>query len=1195
MFDKVLIANRGAIAVRIMRTLRQMGIRSVAVYAESDRDSKHLRDADEVYCLGPGRAADTYLNQAKLIEVIHASGTEAVHPGYGFLSESADFASLLAKEGITFIGPRPEHLLAFGLKHEARKLATAAGVSLLPGSGIVASAAEAATVAATIGYPVMLKSTAGGGGIGMTRCMDEPALLAAFESVARLAQANFGNAEMFVEKLVAKPRHVEVQALGDGTGNVMIIGDRDCSLQRRHQKVIEECPAPGLPDTIRAQLHKQAEALLASVKYQSAGTVEFLYDAGEANFWFLEVNTRLQVEHGVTEMVYGVDLVEAMIKVAAGDTSYPAAGSLTPHGHAVQARVYAEDPAHDFRPTPGFVAHVAFPTVSETLRVDTWLESGTSVSPFFDPMLAKIISHADSRAEALELLGNALHGSVIHGIETNLDYLGAALDLPQFVAEKMTTASLDGLDYAPVTVELVDGGASTTIQAFPGRQGYWSVGVPPSGPMDDLSFRLGNRLLGNAADAAGLEIVMRGPVLQFNADATVVVAGPETAIDLDGEPKSAWQTIPVGKGQQLNVGQVQGVRAYLLIGGGFNVPAVLGSTATFTLGAMGGHGGRALRAGDTLHISQTEARPPGAGAGSTLAPGQVPDYQSRNEVRILMGPHTAPDFFTEAGVDTFLNATWTVHYNSSRTGVRLTGPQPEWAREDGGEAGLHPSNIHDNAYAFGSIDFTGDMPVILGPDGPSLGGFVCPGVVINADRWKLGQLTPGDKIHFVPVSEADAATLTQATERWIAQLGNRPSLSPTTPVRSPFVTGGPWPDKDSDVVIRRAGQEWLLVEFGPHTLDIGLRLRAHAFGSRIKAAGFGGIVEMTAGIRSLQIRYDTNQWDAEKLARALGPLLDDVRTLDNEIIESRIVHLPLSWDDPACREAVSRYVQGVRPDAPWCPDNIEFIRRINGLAHVDDVKKIVFDASYLVMGLGDVYLGAPVATPLDPRHRLVTTKYNPARTWTAENSVGIGGSYLCVYGMEGPGGYQFVGRTVQVWNQHCRGADFDEPWLLRPFDQIRFFEVSAETLLEMREAFPRGELELDIEPTQFDFGAYRAFLAENKTAINTFRKSRQQAFEAELARWREAGLLTFESDAEGDQPAAVSERREGAVESPMAGSVWSIKVKDNEEVQVGDVLLVLEAMKSEFEVTATRSGKVELLVGDGQIVQAGQALAVVTQ
>lgn len=1169
--------------MRITRTLRAMGIKSVAVYSPSDRDSLHVEVADEIYPLASDRVQESYLDQNRLIEIAIEAGADAIHPGYGFLSENAEFAESLSEHGIRFIGPGPSHLRSFGLKHEARAIAEATEVNLLPGSGVLKDLTEAVSVAQEIGYPVMLKSSAGGGGIGMQCCHSSAELSAAFVSVQRLASSNFGDASVFLEKYICTPRHVEVQVFGDGKGGVVVIGDRDCSLQRRHQKVIEECPAPNISDAVRQGMHKQAVDLLSTVNYENAGTVEFLYDGAEQQFYFLEVNTRLQVEHGVTEIVHDIDLVQAMVQQAAGELDSVA--SLTfnqqPNGHAVQARIYAEDPGNDFRPTPGAISLVQL-AQDDGLRVDTWIRSGITVPPFYDPMLAKMIARADSRSAAIEKLTAALESSVIHGIETNLRYLSQALSCPEFLEARMTTASLGALNYASLSMEVSKGGAYTTIQSWPGRQGYWAVGVPPSGPMDDFSFRMGNRLLGNDPSAAGLEIVIKGPTLRFKARATILIAAPGCVATLDGTRLDCYQPISVEPMQELAIDSIlEGARGYLLVKGGLSIPTELGSSATFTLGTLGGLNGRTLQIGDVIHFNE---------GGGELPENIVPAYDSLDTIRILLGPHTAPDFFTDDDIETLLSARWTVHYNSSRTGVRLSGPQPQWSRQDGGEAGLHPSNIHDNAYAFGSIDFTGDMPVILGPDGPSLGGFVCPGVVINADRWKLGQLRPGDEFTFVAVSELDAGRAIESQTKYIETLQQSPLLTKPIAVESPILFGSLNPESVDDFTVRRAGQEWLLVEFGPARLDIELHLKVHALARLIEAENVQGVVEMTPGIRSLQIRFDMTRWRAASLTELICDLVPRTHSEEQTAIASRIVRLPLSWDDPACREAISRYTQGVRPNAPWCPSNIEFIRRINGLADTQAVKDIVFNASYLVMGLGDVYLGAPVATPLDPRHRLVTTKYNPARTWTAENSVGIGGSYMCIYGMEGPGGYQFIGRTLQVWNRYKRSEAFAEHWLLRGFDQIQFYEVSAEELLEMREAFPRGHLALDIEPSTFDINIYKNFLTDNQDSIEAFEGTRQQAFDAELKHWQDNGLLSFETPDQAYTDVEISDSKD-SVPSPMTGSVWSIRVQDGQQVEENDLILVLEAMKSEFEVRAPAAGKVQLLVSEGQLVNAGQALA----
>jgi urea carboxylase len=387
------------------------------------------------------------------------------------------------------------------------------------------------------------------------------------------------------------------------------------------------------------------------------------------------------------------------------------------------------------------------------------------------------------------------------------------------------------------------------------------------------------------------------------------------------------------------------------------------------------------------------------------------------------------------------------------------------------------------------------------------------------------------------------------------------------------------------------------VEYGPQALDINLRFRVHALMLRLQALDPPGMLELTPGIRSLQVHYDSRQLSTARLLDMLGEVEQALGNVADLELPSRIVHLPLSWDDPATRLAIEKYERSVRPNAPWCPSNIEFIRRINGLDSIDDVHEIVFAASYLVMGLGDVYLGAPVATPLDPRHRLVTTKYNPARTWTPENAVGIGGSYLCVYGMEGPGGYQFVGRTLQMWNRWRRTPEFIQPWLLRFFDQIRFFPVDEQELLDIREQFPRGAYRLRIEESTFSLADYNRFLDDNRDSITAFKQRQQAAFEAERQRWVESGQATYEQpDATHiDETAgeiSLSDT-EIAVESHVHGSVWQIDIQPGTPVSAGDTLMVLESMKMEIELHAEHAGVVSrVLCEPGSQVMPGQKLLV---
>jgi len=1198
MFDTLLIANRGAIACRILRTLRAMQVKGVAVYSEADLSSLHIREADVALSLGEGPAAQTYLMTDKIIAAAQQSGAKAIHPGYGFLSENAAFAEACEAAGLIFVGPAPQQLRTFGLKHTARALARAEGVPLLEGSELLADLSEAHHAAESVGYPVMLKSTAGGGGIGMRVCRDAQALSDAFETVQRLGQNNFSDAGVFLEKYIERARHLEVQIFGDGKGEVIALGVRDCSIQRRNQKVIEETPAPNLPAGMAEALCSAAIALGKAVNYRSAGTVEFVYDSAAQQFYFLEVNTRLQVEHGVTEQVWGVDLVKWMIELAAGDlpSLTALAATLNPQGHAVQARIYAEDPGRQFQPSPGLLTEVAFPAADgKNLRIDRWVEAGCEVPPFFDPMLAKAIAWRPTRDEAIATLAQALSETRLYGVETNRLYLLQILAFSPFTAGEPWTRCLEQLSYQAATVEVLSAGTQTSVQDYPGRLGYWAVGVPPSGPMDDRALRLGNRLLGNAEGDAALEITLNGPTLKFNTEIQAVICGASLSVTLDGveQAMDSVFTIPAGSTLKLGAMRAAGVRSYLCLRGGIQVPDYLGSKSTFTLGQFGGHAGRALRSGDVLHLAPQAAIPDGAELPAALRT----DLAKVRTLRVIYGPHGAPEFFAPDYIATFFATEWEVHFNSSRTGVRLIGPKPIWTRDSGGEAGLHPSNIHDNPYAIGAVDFTGDMPVILGPDGPSLGGFVCPVTVIEADLWQLGQLKAGDKVQFVAVDIPTARRLAQSRRSELATLKPHETAWQPAPLTSPIVmTCG---EADKRLVARLSGDTHLLLEAGEPELDLVLRFRIHALMQALEAQGRNGIIDITPGIRSLQIHFQPETLTLSALLTWVRGEWETVCMSDDLQVPTRVVHLPLSWDDPACQKAIEKYMTTVRPDAPWCPSNLEFIRRINDLPDEQAVWNTVFDASYLVMGLGDVYLGAPVATPLDPRHRLVTTKYNPARTWTAENSVGIGGAYLCVYGMEGPGGYQFVGRTLQMWNRYHEVADFGgKPWLLRFFDQIHFYPVSAEELLQIRRDFPLGRYPLRIEHSTLRLAEYQDFLMREAESIGEFRDHQQNAFNAERDRWIASGQAHFDSqetvaDEGGDAPLQPGEQ---GVESPVSGNLWQVQATAGSRVREGDVLVVLESMKMEIPLLAPCDGIVQQVsVQPGSAVRAGQRVAVITE
>jgi urea carboxylase len=488
----------------------------------------HVRLADEAVLIGPPPAAQSYLVVEKILAVAKQVGAQAIHPGYGFLSENAEFAEACAKVGIAFIGPTPEQMRAFGLKHTARELAERNNVPLLPGSGLLADSGHALAEAARIGYPVMLKSTAGGGGIGMRLCWSADELSEAFASVQRLASANFKDAGIFLEKYVEQARHIEVQIFGDGRGHVLALGERDCSVQRRNQKVIED--GARLSETQRAPACHRGAAGAGDEVTSRLAPSSSCRDASNGEFYFLEVNTRLQVEHGVTEQVTGIDLVEWMVQQAAGELSL-AAVKIAARGVSIQVRLYAEDPARNFQPCAGLLTEAQFP---DNARVDTWVERGSEVPPYYDPLIAKLMVHADTRAAASAAKQPALSATPVDGNETNRAYLRQILADSVFRDGRQTTRYLNTLHYQPRTIEVIEPGVQTSVQDYPGRLGYWQVGVPPSGPMDALAFRLANRLLGNPPSAAGLELTVSGPTLKFHCDTTIALAGADMQATLDG-------------------------------------------------------------------------------------------------------------------------------------------------------------------------------------------------------------------------------------------------------------------------------------------------------------------------------------------------------------------------------------------------------------------------------------------------------------------------------------------------------------------------------------------------------------------------------------------------------------------------------------------------------------------------------------
>jgi len=444
MFKRILIANRGEIACRIIKTARRMGIATVAVYSDADRDALHVEMADEAIAIGPPPAAQSYLDIEKIVAACRQSGAEAVHPGYGFLSERAAFAAALAKSGIVFIGPNAKAIAAMGDKIESKKAAARAKVSTVPGHlGVIEDDKQAIAIAEQIGFPVMMKASAGGGGKGMRIAFNKAEVAENFARARSEAKSSFGDDRVFLEKFITNPRHVEIQVLGDKHGNVIYLGERECSIQRRNQKVIEEAPSPLLDDQTRKRMGDQAVALAKAVGYDSAGTVEFV--AGQdRSFYFLEMNTRLQVEHPVTELVTGIDLVEQMIRVAAGEPLKLKQGGIKLSGWAVESRIYAEDPYRNFAPSVGRLVRYRPPAEEVrdgiTVRNDTGVTEGGEISLYYDPMIAKLVTHAATRLEAIDAQAEALDAFTIEGIRHNIPFLAAIMQHPRWRAGKLSTA-----------------------------------------------------------------------------------------------------------------------------------------------------------------------------------------------------------------------------------------------------------------------------------------------------------------------------------------------------------------------------------------------------------------------------------------------------------------------------------------------------------------------------------------------------------------------------------------------------------------------------------------------------------------------------------------------------------------------------------------------------------------------------------
>jgi propionyl-CoA carboxylase alpha chain len=582
MFSKILIANRGEIACRVIRTARRMGIRTVAVYSDADVDALHVREADEAVRIGEPPASESYLRIDRIIEACRATGAEAVHPGYGFLSEKAGFASALEEAGIVFIGPSPAAMAAMGDKIESKKLAKAAGVSTVPGHlGAIADDGAAVRIAGEIGYPVMIKASAGGGGKGMRVAHHDGELREGFRAARSEARSSFGDDRVFVEKYIERPRHIEIQVLGDAHGNLIHLGERECSIQRRHQKVVEEAPSPFLDNATRAAMGAQAVALAKAVHYRSAGTVEFIVDRNK-NFYFLEMNTRLQVEHPVTEWVVGLDLVEQMIRIAAGETLALKQNDVLLRGWALETRIYAEDPLRGFLPSIGRLVRYQPPS-GEDVRVDTGVFEGAEISLHYDPMIAKLVTRGSTRAAAIARMSEALDRFYIRGVLHNIDFLAAVLGKQRFRDGALST------DF--IAEEFPGGFAGESLSAL-GQAAVIAVAAVLRRMMAEQEARISGQLPGHAAIVGSDWVICiaaeRHPVTvaAVAQGYAVTLAGHAHLVALDWRPgKAVFGALIDGRALTFQIDR-DGVGFRLAHGGSATVVRMLSPRAAALLAHM---------------------------------------------------------------------------------------------------------------------------------------------------------------------------------------------------------------------------------------------------------------------------------------------------------------------------------------------------------------------------------------------------------------------------------------------------------------------------------------------------------------------------------------------------------------------------------------------------------------------------------
>ncbi|KAL8770620.1 MAG: hypothetical protein Q9209_003688 [Squamulea sp. 1 TL-2023] len=929
----------------------------------------------------------------------------------------------------------------------------------VPGTdGLIDSEEDAVSESERLGFPVMLKATEGGGGMGLATCSNIDEVKASFATVKSRGETLFKNAGVFMERYYPDSHHIEVQIFGNGLGNAIHVGERECSIQRRHQKVIEECPSPFVTKHrhLREKLYLAAVRLAESIKYGSAGTIEYLVDDKTADFFFLEMNPRLQVEHGITELCYDVDLVELMLRQA--DAELRGEGGLSPlalqstqpgdpNGFAIEAKVYAENPARNYAPSPGTLQIVDWKDSAYT-RIDTWIRTGTIASSHYDPLLPKVMYHSQSRHDAIEGMYEVLLESRISGPPTNLDFLATILDQAEFREGDTMIKFLNEFDYSPQAIDVLSAGVYTTVQDYPGRP-TMGRGFSRAGPMDPLAFQIANLLVGNPVGTEGLEVTLNGPELLFLGSAIIAICGAPTEVTVDGAPESMWKRFRVKSGQKLKIGKTTdgGCRSYLALYGGLpSVAEWFGSKATSPGVGVGGYQGRALAAGNLLTISKHVP----ADLASPLA---IPErlilqYRNHWDLMTMVGPYDE-GYLLDEDVKMMYETKWQISHNAARGGIRLIGPKPQWARANGGEGGAHPSNVPENGYPVGTLNWTGDDPCVFPIDCPDFVGFISSITVAKADHWRLGQMKAGDTMHYRPVSLQDALAMRKRLNAFIKD------------IRKATVRGTGQPR----TMYRQGGDDYLLVEYGEGSFDLNHRCRVIALTKALRESP--GDISFS---KALLIYYDGLRIPQQKLLGHLTHLEFEFGDLSRAKVPSHLFKLPILFGSPRETEALKRYMETQRPYASYIPDNMDFVAKNNGLEKQD---------------LKNILLNQP----------LIAVSMNPSRVFTPAGQVSWGGSCMALYNVQSPGGYRLTGLTIPGVDilGSKPGYSLSRPWLFEDFDQLTFHKVEEEEYERQLKLFGSGRYKYDWEEVVSDMEEHNKLLEATREEVKEVRRRQAEA------------------------------------------------------------------------------------------------------